>query len=68
MNTRTQDLERLVVDRDRGNKAAKKILEKVHLQSKDPEIERLRKLLIEAHKRNDLVKVEAISEELSKRG
>jgi hypothetical protein len=68
MNTRTYDLNELEAKRDAGSPTAKRILDKVYEQSKDPEIERLRRLLIEAHKRRDIVAVEKISAELNKRG
>jgi len=66
MNTRTNDLNRFEEIRTSGVSGSKDILEKIYKQSQNPEIERLRKLLIDAHKRKDLNMVELIGEELSK--
>ena len=66
MNTRTDDLGKLEAQRDAGNPYAKMVLDKVYKQSQDPEIERLRKLLIEAHSRRDFKAVEELGETLSK--
>jgi lipoate-protein ligase A len=51
--TRDHDLNRLEADRDKGFKDARRILDKVYKQAKDGELEKLRKQLIEAVRRND---------------
>lgn len=69
MNTRTQDLNILEEGRDRRgyeSKHARKTLDRVYQQSKNPEIERLRKLLIDAQKQGDYKKAEEISWELKR--
>lgn len=68
MSTRQFDLQELEEKRDRGDKAAGRILEKVYRQSKDPETERLRKALIDAVQRNDIATMERINDILRQRG
>lgn len=57
MNSRYDDLAKLEEDRDRRgyeSKHAKKLLEKVHRQTKDSTLESMRRALKDAHKRNDV--------------
>jgi len=60
MNTRKDDLDRL------EEVGRKDLVEKIYKQSQNPEIERLRKLLIDAHRRRDFRMIELIGEQLSK--
>lgn len=57
MNTRQYDLDQL---EERG--ASKKKLDEVYRQTKNIELESLRKRLIEAHKRGDIGLVERIEQ------
>lgn len=69
MNTRQHDLNILEEGRDRRgyeSKHAKKALERVYQQSKDPEIERLRRLLVDAQKKQDLRLAEQIAWEIKR--
>jgi len=60
--TRDKDLEMLAEGRNkvRDKKTLQRLLDKVYRQSKDPKLESVRKGLIEAHKRHDLVEVEKL--------
>ena len=56
MNTRYDDLAKLEQDRDtkRYEQAhASKLLNQVYRQSKDEDLEMMRRALVEAHRRND---------------
>ena len=69
MNTRQHDLNILEEGRDRRSyesKHAKKVLDKVYRQSKDPEIERLRRLLVDAQKKQDFRLAEQIAWEIKR--
>lgn len=62
MNTRQHDLDYL---EEAG--ADKKKIDALYKQSQNRELEDLRKLLIEAHKRRDLVMAGRLEEEIRKR-
>lgn len=68
MNTRQGDLNKLEELRDRrGSKHANAIIEKVHRLSKDEELERLRKLMIEAQDKKDFITADRIASEIKRR-
>lgn len=53
-STRTYDLGYLEEKRDAGSSKAAKVLEDVHRQSKNEDLERARQALIQAHRKRDV--------------
>ena len=60
--TRDLDLQELEEARDKGVYSAKVALEKAYKQSRNSDIERGRRMLIEAHKRGDLKEIARLEE------
>lgn len=63
--TRDRDFEKLEEARDKRNRmsgAAKKALNRAYRQSKDSDLERLRRMLVEAHRKHDLKEIGRLEE------
>lgn len=70
MNTRYHDLAHLEEGRDRRgyeSKHARRLIERVHKMSQDDVLEKMRRALIDAQKRNDYQEIKKLTRALQER-